>query len=186
MVLSECDNWWFYQNHMQTLRPGKKYVQCCKQISMKKKMTLVKNAEKVIKINPRIITKAQAYLQTMRNTPVNFQRDPQKNIEGDAHTRYPLYIHTLVVFRPEKWLGLNAKKSEKINLRIISKPHAHLQTMPKIFGKFQKDRHKTIGGVAYTRYPLSIHFGGDWRMDGCTDEHSNVIIPRHFLCGDGV
>ena len=50
------------------------------------------------------------------------------------------------------------KKVTKINLRIISKPHAHLQTMTKTPVKFQKDRHKTVGGVVHTMYPLSIHF----------------------------
>ena len=33
----------------------------------------------------------------------------------------------------------------KINLRIISKLYAHLQTLKKAPVKFQKDRHKTIG-----------------------------------------
>ena len=46
----------------------------------------------------------------------------------------------------------------KIDLRIISKPHAYLQTMTKTLVKFEKDCHKTAGGVAHTRYPLSIHF----------------------------
>ena len=45
----------------------------------------------------------------------------------------------------------------KINLRIISKPHAYLQTMTKSPVKFGKNRYKTVGGVAPTRYPLSIH-----------------------------
>ena len=34
------------------------------------------------------------------------------------------------------------KKRTKINSRIISKPHAHLQTMEKTYAKFQKDRYK--------------------------------------------
>ena len=41
---------------------------------------------------------------------------------------------------------------------IISKPHAYLQTMTKTPVKFEKDWHKTAGGVAHTRYPLPIHF----------------------------
>ena len=45
-------------------------------------------------------------------------------------------------------------KVTKINLRIISKPHAHLQTMTKAPVKFQKDRHKTVWGVTHTRYLL--------------------------------
>ena len=49
------------------------------------------------------------------------------------------------------------KKRTKINLRIISKPHAYLQSMVTISVKFQDNRNKTVGGVAHTRYPLSIH-----------------------------
>ena len=40
---------------------------------------------------------------------------------------------------------------------IISKPYAYLQTMTKTPVKFQKNRYKTVGGIAPTRYPLSIH-----------------------------
>ena len=36
------------------------------------------------------------------------------------------------------------KKVTKINARIISKPHAHLQTMEKTCAKFQKDRYKIV------------------------------------------
>ena len=46
----------------------------------------------------------------------------------------------------------------KINLMIISKPHAQLQSLMKTSVKFQNNRNKTVGGVAHTRYPLSIHF----------------------------
>ena len=53
-----------------------------------------------------------------------------------------------------------AEKVTKYNLRIISKPHARLQTMNKTPEKFQKNQHKTVGGVVHTRYPLSIHFNG--------------------------
>ena len=70
-------------------------------------------------------------------------------------THYPF---TLIVKVPEKWLSSTCGKSDKNNLRIISKPHAYLQTMYKTPVKFQKNRYKTVGGVAHTRYPLSIHF----------------------------
>ena len=36
--------------------------------------------------------------------------------------------------------------------------HAYLQIMTKTSVKFQKNRHKTVGGVAHTRYPVSINF----------------------------
>ena len=51
---------------------------------------------------------------------------------------------TFVVKMPEKQLSSNCEKSVKINLRIISKPHAHLQSMIKTFVKFHKNQKKTI------------------------------------------
>ena len=54
------------------------------------------------------------------------------------------------------------KKVTKNNLRIISKPHAYLQTMTKTPVKFQKNRYKTVGGVALKMYPLSIHIVIDY------------------------
>ena len=70
-------------------------------------------------------------------------------------THYPF---TLTVKLPEKWLSSISGKSDKNNLRIISKSHAYLQTMSKTLVKFQKNQLKTVGGDAHTRYPLSIHF----------------------------
>ena len=46
----------------------------------------------------------------------------------------------------------------KKNLRIIPKQHVYFQTVTKTPVKFQKNRYKTVGGVAPTRYPMSIHF----------------------------
>ena len=65
---------------------------------------------------------------------------------------------TFIVKMPEKWLRSNCKKVTKINLRIISKPHAYLQSMDTTSVKFQENWNKTVGGAAHTRYPLSIHF----------------------------
>ena len=70
-------------------------------------------------------------------------------------THYPF---TLTVKMPEKLLSSTSGKSDKNNLRIISKPHAYLQTMSKTPVKFQKNQYKTVEGDAHTRYPLSIHF----------------------------
>ena len=64
-------------------------------------------------------------------------------------THYPF---TLIVKMSEKWLYSTCGKSDKNNLRIISKPHAYLQTMTKTSVKFRKNRHKTVGGVVHTRY----------------------------------
>ena len=79
-----------------------------------------------------------------------------KFIGGVALTRYPLF--TYVDTMPEKRLISKCRKSDKNNLRLISKPRTLLQTMTKTHVKFQKIRHKTAGGAAHTRYPLSIHF----------------------------
>ena len=49
------------------------------------------------------------------------------------------------------------KKVTKINLRVISKCHAHLQSLTKTPVKFQKDWDKSVG-VALTRYLKSISF----------------------------
>ena len=79
-----------------------------------------------------------------------------ETVGGVAHTRYPLPIH----FHCQ-----NARKMAKFkfkvtknNLRIISKPYAYLESMVTTSVKFQENRNKTVGGVAHTRYPLSIHF----------------------------
>ena len=72
-------------------------------------------------------------------------------------THYPF---TLMVKMPEKWLSSTCGKSPKNSLRIISKPHAYFQTMFKSLVKFQRNWHKTVGGVAHTRYPLYIYFDG--------------------------
>ena len=71
-------------------------------------------------------------------------------------THYPF---TLIVKKGQKnGYDQLAEKVIKNNLRIISKPHAYLQTMYKTPVKFQKNQYKTVGGDAHTRYPLSIHF----------------------------
>ena len=50
------------------------------------------------------------------------------------------------------------KKVTKNDLRVISKCHAHLQSLTKTPVKFQKDWDKIVGGVALTRYLMSISF----------------------------
>ena len=66
---------------------------------------------------------------------------------------------TFIVKMSEKMTKLKLrKKVSKINLRIISKSHAHLQSMIKTSVKLQKNQNKTVGGVACTRYPPSVHF----------------------------
>ena len=81
-------------------------------------------------------------------------------------TRYPLSIH-IDIDNAGKMAKLNfSLKVTKNNLRIISKPHAYLQTINKTLLKFQKNQYKTVGGVASTRYPLSLHIVKEnaWKM----------------------
>ena len=48
-------------------------------------------------------------------------------------------------------------KSYNNNLRIISKPYPHIQTLNKTPVKFQNNLHKIVGGVAHTRrLPTSL------------------------------
>ena len=54
------------------------------------------------------------------------------------------------------------KKVIKINLRVISKCHAHLQSLTKTPVKFQKDWDKFVGEVALTRYLMFISFCSNW------------------------
>ena len=76
----------------------------------------------------------------------------QTNLESmcivTVETRYPLSIHFESISEPVQ----NADKVIKVNLRITSKSHAHLQNMIKTSVQFQKDKHKMVGGVTDTRY----------------------------------
>ena len=62
----------------------------------------------------------------------------------------------------QKWLSSNCHKSDKINLRITGTPHAYVQTLTKTYLMFQIVPRKILGGVAFTRYQLSICFGRSW------------------------
>ena len=119
------------------------------------KRLLLNFGKSVKKKNLKIISKASAYLQSILKTYVKFLKNWDKTVGGLAHCPF-----TFIVKTPEKRQSSNCKKVSKIDLRIRSKPHAHLQSMVKTFVKFQKNRNKTVGGVAHTRYmyPLSIHF----------------------------
>ena len=105
----------------------------------------------------RTISKPHAYLQTMNKTPMKFWKNRHKTVGGVAHTRNPLSIH-FDSKNAEKMTKFNLWKKWWKDLRTISKPHAYLQTTTKTSVKFRKNLHKTVGGVAHTRYPLSIHF----------------------------
>ena len=52
---------------------------------------------------------------------------------------------TLVEVEPKMTKFENCKKSDKINLTITAKPHAHIQILTKTPAKFQKDLAKMVG-----------------------------------------
>ena len=92
----------------------------------------------------------------MTKIPVKVQKNWYKTVGEVAPTRYPLSIH-IVIDNAKKWISSTCEKSNKNNLSIIPKPHAYFQTMTKTPVQFQKNWYKTKGGVAPSRYPLSIH-----------------------------
>ena len=49
------------------------------------------------------------------------------------------------------------EKSDKNNLRKISKQYTHLPTILNTY-KVSSNQNKTVGGDAYTRYLVSMHF----------------------------
>ena len=65
-------------------------------------------------------------------------------------------------------------------MRIISKPHAYPQRMVKTSVKFQKNRSKTVGGVAHTRYIL--YRGTEGQTDGRTDRRTDGMTESQKLC----
>ena len=69
-----------------------------------------------------------------------------KIVGGVALTRYLMFI-SFCSNLAQKWLSSNCEKVTKIDLRVISKCHAHLQSLTKTTVKFQKDWDKIVGEV---------------------------------------
>ena len=72
-------------------------------------------------------------------------------------------------------------KKNKNDLTIISKPHAHSQTMKKTYAKFQNDRYKTLRGVALTRNTHCLYIKGEKLLSsqcGKSDKIVLTIIPK--------
>ena len=81
---------------------------------------------------------------------------------------------TFIVKMSEKMTEIKiAQKVSKINLRIISKSHAYLQSMVKTSVKFQKNLNITVGGYRGTEGRK------DRRSDGMTE--SQKPCPSAFL-----
>ena len=69
-----------------------------------------------------------------------------------------------------------------INLRIISKSHAHIQTMTETSVQFQGDRHKTVGGDTNTRYIEDIYSFAVTTINiviECNENISIFTIAKH-------
>ena len=61
----------------------------------------------------------------------------------------------------EKRLSSQCGKSDKNDLTIISKPHAHTHTMEETRAKFHNDWYKTVRGVALTRGTHYLYIEGE-------------------------
>ena len=89
-----------------------------------------------------------SHAHTIKKTHAKFQNNQYKTVRGVALTRGTHCLHIEVkndkVYNAEKWQKCSNN---------FSKPHAHLDTMKKSHAKFQNDRYKTVGGVAFTRHP---------------------------------
>ena len=96
---------------------------------------------------------------------MKFQKNRYKTVGGVAPTRYPLSIH-IVIDNARKWLSSTCEKSDKNNLRIISKPHAYIQTMTKAPVKFEKNWYKNCRRSCAHKVPTSIGGLTDGRKDG--------------------
>ena len=126
----------------------------------------------MIKNNFRILKEQYAYLQTILNAPVKFERDWPKTVGGVADRRYILPIHFCSI-RTQKKSKLKMKKNViKNNFRILKKQYAYLQTILKVPVKFEKDWPKTVGGVAGRRMVGELT---DGRMNGHTLKISEGI-----------
>ena len=70
-----------------------------------------------------------------------------------------------------KFTSSQCGKSNKNDLKIISKPHAHTHTMKKTHAKFQNNRYKTVRGVALTKGTHCLYIDGE-------KENTNKVSKR--------
>ena len=142
-----------YEKHVHIFRLWRQHVQSSKKISIKLYEELCSRGTHCLYIegakwlssqcgksgkknNLTITSKSYAHPHTMKKTHAKFHNNRYKIVRGVALTRGTkcLYI------KGEKWLSSQCGKSDKNNLTIISKPHAHPHTMKKTHASF-----KTIG-----------------------------------------
>ena len=105
---------------------------------------------KVTKNVLTILPKPHAHPYTVKKTHAKFQNNQYKTVRGVVLTGGTHCLYTEV--KNDK--VNNVEKVTKNNLTITFEAHAHLHTMTKTHAKFQKDRYKTIRGVALTRHPV--------------------------------
>ena len=115
----------------------------------------------------------------------------KRNGRMDARTNVPESIcpSNLQLLRSwghKKWKKVEKKKKKKKNNgRTTHKSNAYLQTMTKTPAMFQRDRLKTVRGVASTNYPSDCVYGRtEGRTDGRTDEHNRHICDKIHLKGN--
>ena len=109
-------------------------------------ITVVLGLEK--SLNFKILKKQYAYLQTILNAPVKFEKNWPKTVGGIAGRRYILPIHFCSIRARKKSRSIkNEKNVIKNNFKILKKQYAYLQTILKAPVKFEKDWPKTVGIV---------------------------------------
>ena len=112
------------------------------------------------KNNLTITSKPHAYPQTMKKMHAKFHKNWYKTVREVVLTRGTNYLY----IKGEKWLSSQCGKSDKNDLSIIFKPHAHPHTMKKTFEKFQNDRYKTVRGVVLTSGTHCLYIEGRKRL----------------------
>ena len=133
------------------------------------------------KINSRIKSKSHAHRQTMEKDVQSCIKISMNCIRSCAY-KVPIVYTLSYNLRSENDKVHKVANVTKINSRIISKPHAYLQTMEKTSAKFQKDRYKIVWGVALTRYPMSIHRGRKMtvhKVEKVTKNNLSIISKPH-------
>ena len=73
----------------------------------------------------------------------------------------------------------------KIYLRIIAKPYAHFQTITKTPVNFQKDRQRTVGVDAHTRYLLLLQKAENYVPSlffEKAEDKKKYLQERSFFC----
>ena len=83
---------------------------------------------------------------SMVKTSVEFQKNRNKSSRSCAHKEPTVHCFLLPKIKCPKMTKFKVRKKRvsKINLRIISKPYAHLTV--KTYVKFLKNRNKTVVG----------------------------------------